>query len=488
MAAGQGLLESWLGSGVAVGGYARGHVRPRPKGWIAIGVGVSALGYAAVRMLQGAEPFATAFYIFAWYSTLLALYGALALVAGRSPSLRHPASLLTMLGWSTVVWLFFELLNFRVRNWYYIFVPADLWLRWATTIVSFATVLPAVFGAEALLDGLGAFERVRWPRLRVTPRLLRGVQLAGAGMLVLPLLWPRWFFPLLWGTTTFLLEPMVYRRDPERSLLRDLELGRPGRLLRILIGGALIGFVWEMYNIEARAKWIYTVPGFEELKLFEMPVLGFLGFPPFAVDCYVIWQLLVLAGVAVPLAGRARPAPMTRRVGVALAAVVFSIGVLAGMERLTFSSVTPRLDGLPDVPTALLRAGGYDVFSLAAATPEDVARRTGAPAAQAAAWIETAKLARLRGIGDANARLLRAVGVASVGGLAASDPAELAERLRAVTGTAVVDARVRVWVRAARSAVREERYPSTTMSPASPATSSPISAAGRPIPVSSSTS
>ncbi|HET9984064.1 MAG TPA: DUF4332 domain-containing protein [Longimicrobiales bacterium] len=453
-----------------------------------MGVGAAALAYATVRMLQGAEPFATAFYIFAWYSTLLALYGALSLVAGRSPSLRHPASLLTMLGWSSVVWLFFELLNFRVRNWYYVFVPADLGWRWATTVVSFATVLPAVFGAEALLDALGSFERVRWPRLRVTPRLLRGVQIAGAGMLVLPLLWPRWFFPLVWGTTTFLLEPMVYRRDPERSLLRDLELGRPGRLLRILIGGAAIGFVWEMYNIEARAKWIYTVPGLEELKLFEMPVLGFLGFPPFAVDCYVIWQLLVLGGVAVPLAGRARPAPTARRVGTALAAAVFVVCILAGMERFTFSSVTPRLDGLPAVPAALLRDGGYDVFALAAATPEDVERRTGASAAQALGWIETAKLARLRGIGDANARLLREVGIVSVSDLAGADAADLAARLQARTATEVVDARIRVWVRAARAALREERYPSTTMSPAGPGVSSPTSAAGTPAATSSAAS
>ena len=314
-------------------------------------------------MFRGVEPFATSFYLFAWYSTLLTLYGALALTAGRSPRLRRPMSLLTMLGWSAVLWLFYELLNFRLRNWYYVFVPANPWLRWPSIILSFATVLPAIFGAEALLDARDAFETLRWKPLRVTRERLRRMQWLGALMLLLPMAWPRYFFPLAWGTATFVLEPMVYRRDRSRSLLADLEQGRPARLLRLLAGGALIGFLWEMFNIAARGKWIYTVPFFEEAKLFEMPVPGFLGFPPFAVDCFVVWQLLVLAGLAVPLDGRARATSLGRRAGALVAALAFTVGVAFGMERLTISSVRPSLAGLPQVPALRLAAAGYDVFS-----------------------------------------------------------------------------------------------------------------------------
>src|SRR5213075_590406 len=97
----------------------------------------------------------------------------------RSPGLRRPASLVTMLGWSAVVWFFFELVNFRLRNWYYVFVPADGAIRWFAITISCATVLPAVFGAEALLDGRGVMEHLRWPKLHVTPRLLRNTQIAG---------------------------------------------------------------------------------------------------------------------------------------------------------------------------------------------------------------------------------------------------------------------------------------------------------------------
>jgi hypothetical protein len=28
------------------------------------------------------------------------------------------------------------------------------------------------------------------------------------------------------------------------------------------------------------------------VKIFEMPVLGYLGFPPFALECYAMWHFL----------------------------------------------------------------------------------------------------------------------------------------------------------------------------------------------------
>jgi len=37
--------------------------------------------------------------------------------------------------------------------------------------------------------------------------------------------------------------------------------------------------VWEFWNYGAN-EMTYTVPFFGNVKIFEMPVLGFLGFPP----------------------------------------------------------------------------------------------------------------------------------------------------------------------------------------------------------------
>lgn len=54
--------------------------------------------------------------------------------------------------------------------------------------------------------------------------------------------------------------------------------------------GVLCGVLWEFWNYYALAKWTYHLPflgSLEHYRLFEMPILGFLGFPAFAVECWV---------------------------------------------------------------------------------------------------------------------------------------------------------------------------------------------------------
>jgi hypothetical protein len=253
-----------------------------------------------------------------------------------------------------------------------------------------------------------------------------------------------------------LVEPENYKRSRNHSLLADLEAGRAGRLLRLLLGGACIGFIWELLNINARAKWIYTVPGIEELKIFEMPIPGFFGFPPFAVECFILWQALVLAGVAVPRIGLTLPASTSKRVLAAAGAVVFSIGVLFGMERLTVDSYAPRVAELPGSPVATLAGAKYDVFSLASASIADVAGLLARDTTQAATLIEHARIAALRGIGTQHLHALHDLGIHSVRSLAEQDARYLISALENTTGEDLVDARVRVWIRGARHAIERE--------------------------------
>jgi hypothetical protein len=270
---------------------------------------------------------------------------------------------------------------------------------------------------------------------------------------------------MIWGALTLLLEPWNYKRDPSRSLLGDLSMGRPGRLLRFLAGGMAIGFLWEMYNIESRSKWIYTVPGLENFKLFEMPLLGFFGFPVFAIDCFVVYQSLVLAGIAVPEKRPATGGRQALRPGRTIAAIgaaaVFSLAVLLGMDRWNTDSLGPRLEELWVVRSAdraSLTATPYrDLFVLAEAEPEDVARATGAGISAAEEWVTAARLSTLRGVGTENARLIWEDGTRSLAELAAADPEALSERLRArtVRPRTATPPKVRGWVRAARRATAD---------------------------------
>ena len=406
----------------------------------------------------GIEPFATWLYPLAWYPTLALLEAAVASRDGRFFLFGRPGFLASALAWSVPFWLFFELLNLRLENWYYVFLPPDPAARVLGIALSFATVIPAILVAERLLDSLGLAEGarlrpLRLPRLPILPAL-------GALMLALALGWPRTFYPLVWGGVFLAVDPWVLRRAPARSLLGDLERGRPGRILRLLAAGLAIGILWEAFNRGARGKWIYTVPGLEDLKLFEMPVAGFLGFPFFALEAYAVWQALVVAGLAVPSEQRdawkkeSHGVPRAAAGATAIAAIVFSALTIAAMHTKTIASVVPTIADLGAPSTPLERLEIDDPWDLAGADPAHLAAASGAGAAAAREWVERARLATLRGIGTEGATRLEEAGIESVEELARVEPEHLARSLE-TAGEPVQPARVRVWVRAARDAAHE---------------------------------
>lgn len=381
--------------------------------------------------------------------------------------LGRPAFLATALAWSVPFWLLFELLNLRLENWYYVFLPRNAAARWLGIALSFATVIPAILVMERLLDSFGIAATVRTPRLRLPPFMIPAGM--GALMLALSLAWPRALFPLVWGGVFLVVDPWVLARAPDRSLVGDLGRGRPGRILRLLAAGLAVGLLWEAFNIGARGKWIYTVPGFEEFKLFEMPVAGFLGFPFFALEAFAAWQALIVAGLAAPPEMRLHVSAETpararstegsgaRKVAVvatALAAIAFSALTIAAMHTKTIASVVPAVADLGAPAASLARSGIDDPWELARADADELAGALGTDARASRAWVERARLATLRGIGATGAGQLESIGIGSVEELSVVEPERLTDRLGAA-GAPVQPARVRVWVRAASEAARE---------------------------------
>src|SRR5208283_195377 len=119
------------------------------------------------------------------------------------------------------------------------------------------------------------------------PTAYKPFVLTGILFLLLPLVWPEYFFPLVWLAFIFLLEPVNHKAGAP-SLLREWEKGSPREFYLLLLAGAICGLLWELWNFRAGSKWMYTVPHLGFLKIFEMPLLGFLGFPPFALECYAM--------------------------------------------------------------------------------------------------------------------------------------------------------------------------------------------------------
>ncbi len=258
----------------------------------------------------------------------------------------------------------------------------------------------------------------------------------GLLFLVLPLAWPTLFFPLTWGSFFFLLAPFN-RRFAEHSFLRDLERGDATPFARTLLAGLACGLIWEAGNFWARNRWIYTVPGLEGHKLFEMPLLGFLGFPPFAVECVAFVRALDAARERV--ARWRPPARAAARWGAAVLAAAGTLTVFVVSEPITNDSyhvAVAELDTLPEEPRRRLVAAGLR-------TPDEVARALGSDAGLER-WSERTgvdpgvlrrirdhvRLVRHRGLGAARARQLAALGVHTLGDLRGWDPEALAAALR----------------------------------------------------------
>jgi hypothetical protein len=173
--------------------------------------------------------------------------------------------------------------------WHYHSLEPNLMLRRVGYDWAFATIFPLLF-ITAELFSVTVFKRwegraaVRFSK----PVLIVFIILGVIGVSV-PLVYPSpWFAPVIWLSFIFLLDPVNALRGWP-SIAGDLSRGDWRRLSSLLAGGLVCGFLWEFFNYWAISKWTYTVPYFGDVKIFEMPVLGYLGFPPFAVECWVIY-------------------------------------------------------------------------------------------------------------------------------------------------------------------------------------------------------
>jgi len=218
---------------------------------------------------------------------------------------------------SIPAWWLFEAINDRTQNWHY--VGRQLFSNAGYAVLaslSFSTVMPAVFGTAELMAGVGLVRRLgRGPVVRLDRRTTSIFFAAGWLMLAALLMWPLVFFPFVWLSLFFILEPInVWLGN--RSLGSCVRLGDWRPVVALWLGGLTCGFFWEIWNYLSYPKWVYTVPWPNVLHIFEMPALGYLGYLPFALELYAFYQLVMGAlnpraidylGLGVPSTDGARP-------------------------------------------------------------------------------------------------------------------------------------------------------------------------------------
>ena len=228
---------------------------------------------------------------------------------------RRGTSLLTRDRWGYVglfvisapAWWIFEAINLRTANWVYVGREHFTDLEYALlATLSFSTVAPAVLGTAELFAGLGFVRRLpRYARLATDTRTVRTIFALGVVMFVLMMIWPRYFFPFVWLSVVFVLEPINVRAG-NRSLLEWTARGDWRPVVALALGALVCGFFWELWNLHSYPKWTYRVPIFGFWHVFEMPLLGYLGYIPFS------WELFAMVHLAFSVSGKGNTDHVTR--------------------------------------------------------------------------------------------------------------------------------------------------------------------------------
>jgi hypothetical protein len=198
---------------------------------------------------------------------------------------------------STPAWWLFEWINSRTGNWQYLgadgFTPLEYNML---CTLCFSTVMPAVFETAELARTFQWVKSLR-PSGRVPDTMQVNVLLLAAGlvMLLATLLWPKFCYPFVWISLIFILEPLN-RALGRPHLLAWLEGGDWRPVASLALGGLICGFFWEMWNEWSWPQWVYHTPGAEFLHVFKMPLPGYGGYTPFALELFTLKNFLWLRG------------------------------------------------------------------------------------------------------------------------------------------------------------------------------------------------
>jgi hypothetical protein len=204
--------------------------------------------------------------------------------------LTRPRFFLDLFLLSALFWWYFEFLNRFVQNWRYIgieeFSPLAYFIH---STIAFSTVLPAVFCVLEWLQTFPHFQTCRFKRrlLITKPRPVAWVVLTVSSVTLFGIgLWPNYLYFLLWVSPLLVMVSLqVLFNEP--TFFSPLKKGDWRVICLPALAALICGFFWEMWNYYSMAKWMYSISFVQGYQIFEMPVLGYMGYLPFGLECLV---------------------------------------------------------------------------------------------------------------------------------------------------------------------------------------------------------
>jgi len=252
-------------------------------------LGIILIALGEFLIFKRVEPYSTyLFFLSLWWGYILFIDALVYWRRGRSRLSSTPKPFWLLFVYSAAFWWFYELLNIFVDNWRYEGVGEPYWLM---ATLSFSTVLPAVFETCDLLLSFQFWDKIKW-KINLNSKKIGWLIFIGIVSLVLPFVLPKYTYGLVWVSMFLLLDPLNYLLG-NSSILKELNEKRPKLLFSLMFGTLICGFFWEFWNYWAPVKWYYSVPLVGFFKIFEMPILGFIGYLPFGLSLYAMYHFVL---------------------------------------------------------------------------------------------------------------------------------------------------------------------------------------------------
>jgi len=261
-------------------------------GWLGVLVVVSSwiLAWNRFPWFTGLQPYT---FTPLWLGYILSVNGVTRQRSGTCLITRCPGRFSMLFPVSALFWWYFEWLNRFVQNWYYLGIDGFTALGYVLhATICFSTVLPAVVSTTELLGTVFRFpgsseagekkgRRKTLSLWSVPLWLLAGISCGGL------VIWPDYLFPLVWVSPIPAITALQIASGRE-TLIDRVKDGDWQFILLPALAALVCGFFWEMWNWKSFARWEYSISYVDRYHLFAMPILGYLGYLPFGLECQVL--------------------------------------------------------------------------------------------------------------------------------------------------------------------------------------------------------
>ncbi len=252
-------------------------------------LGILMILFVEINYFLKIEPFATWYFPIVWFGYIFIVDAIIYKIKHDSLLSNRRWDFIGLLIISALFWWIFEFLNLSAKSWAYQNINISTTLMNLYGTLAFSTVLPAFFETVELIRSIHLFDKFKLHKKhKITKTFLHVMMAIGFISFALVVLLPKYFYPLVWVTFFFLLDPINYMHKQPSIIqhLKDRDLRIP---LSLLLAGIILGFFWEFWNYLAIPKWTYDIPFIGFFKIFEMPLLGYLGYFPFAFELYAMF-------------------------------------------------------------------------------------------------------------------------------------------------------------------------------------------------------